>query len=81
MEIFGVVKKKHMKIQEKLFYDLFLKKIHKMDENIGRIIKRCISTDEKKNTYDTNRFKKYIIIYIYMEGMVSGLKTSNVKRN
>lgn len=26
----------------------FLKKIHKMDENIGRIIKRCISTDEKK---------------------------------
>lgn len=26
----------------------FLKKINKMDENIGRIIKRCISTDEKK---------------------------------
>jgi serine/threonine protein kinase len=26
----------------------FLKKIHIMDENIGKIIKRCISTDEKK---------------------------------
>lgn len=26
----------------------FLKQIHKNDENIGKIIKRCISTDEKK---------------------------------